>query len=62
MIGGFWLSVLLVVALTIWLVLSLRDGQGDPDLDWRGRDLRDLETGDHRKPKPAWWKRFLRRR
>lgn len=25
---------------------------GDDDMDWRGKDLRDLETGDHRKPRP----------
>jgi hypothetical protein len=25
---------------------------GDDDLNWRGKDLRDLETGDHRKPRP----------
>ncbi len=24
---------------------------GDDDLQWRGKDLRDLETGDHRKPR-----------
>lgn len=24
---------------------------GDDDLRWRGKDLRDLETGDHRKPR-----------
>lgn len=23
---------------------------GEDDLRWRGKDLRDLETGDHRKP------------
>lgn len=24
---------------------------GDDDLKWRGKDLRDLETGGHRKPR-----------
>jgi hypothetical protein len=31
---------------------------GDDDLHWRGKDLRDLETGDHRKPRK---KSLLRR-
>lgn len=25
---------------------------GEDDLNWRGKDLRDLETGGHRKPRP----------
>ena len=25
---------------------------GDDDMNWRGKDLRDLETGEHRKPLP----------
>jgi len=59
---GLWLGIALVVALVALLVLAVRGGQGDPDLEWRGRDLRDLETGDHRKTRPAWWKRLLGRR
>lgn len=59
---GFWLGIALVVALVALLVVVVRDGQGDPDLEWRGKDLRDLETGDHRKPRPVWWKRLLGRR
>ncbi len=32
----------------------------DDDMNWRGKDLRDLQTGDHRKPKPkSRARRFL---
>lgn len=53
----------LVVVLAATLVAAWRLSGHDSDLDWRGKDLRDLETGDHRKPRPAsWWKRLLGRR
>ena len=62
MTGGFWMGVALIVILAATLVAALRTGRGDPDLEWRGKDLRDLETGDHRKPRRAWWRRPLGRR
>lgn len=53
----------LVVVLAATLVAAWRLSGHDSDLDWRGKDLRDLETGGHRKPRPAsWWKRLLGRR
>ena len=62
MTGGFWLGVTLVVLLLGALAASLRHRTGDPDLEWRGKDLRDLQTGDHRKPRPTLWRRLLRGR
>jgi hypothetical protein len=59
---GFWLGVVLVALLLVALALALRHRAGDPDLEWRGKDLRDLETGDHRKPRPPLWKRLVGRR
>lgn len=62
MTGGFWLGIALIVVLAATLVAAVRGGEGDPDLEWRGKDLRDLETGDHRKPRAPWWRRLLGRR
>lgn len=56
------MGVALIVILAATLVAALRTGSGDPDLEWRGKDLRDLETGDHRKPRQTWWRRLLGRR
>lgn len=52
----------LVVVLAATLVAAWRIRGEDPDVEWRARDLRDLETGGHRKPPAPWWRRWLGRR
>lgn len=59
---GLWIGIGLVVALALALVATWRARGGDSDLEWRGKDLRDLETGDHRRPRAPRWRRLLGRR
>jgi hypothetical protein len=61
MVSGFWTGIALVVLLAAALVAALRVGSGHADLDWRRKDLRDLETGDHRRPRAPWWRRLIGR-